>query len=75
MAKPKLTKSEKVREMLARSKSATIPSICTATGWQTHSAHALLSGFRKAGSTIERQPNGAGKASIYRITASPDQGA
>ena len=72
MAKPIQTKTEKVRAMLARPNGTTIPAICKATGWQAHSAHAVLSGLRKAGHTIDRQPAGTGKASIYRMTASPE---
>lgn len=72
MANPKQTKTERVRAMLARPNGTTIPAICKTTGWQAHSAHALLSGFRKTGHTIERQPTGTGKTSIYRITASPE---
>lgn len=72
MANPKQTKTERVRTMLARPNGTTIPAICKVTGWKAHSAHALLSGFRKAGYTIVRQPARVGKASIYRITASPE---
>lgn len=74
MAKAKQTKTDKVRAMLARPQGAGLEAICRATGWQPHSARAVLSGLRKAGFTIEREmPEGSKTgASIYRITASPE---
>lgn len=74
MSKSKQTKTDKVRAMLSQSKGARLEAICKATGWQPHSARAVLSGLRKAGYTIEREiPEGAKPgASIYRITASPE---
>ena len=72
MAKPKQTKTDKVRALLAGPHGTTVPAICKATGWQAHSVHAVLSGLRKNGHVIDRQPAKAGKASIYRITASPE---
>lgn len=73
MAKPKQTKKDKVRAMLERADGATLDAICKATGWQAHSARAALSGFRKAGHTVERFTPGDGKAGAarYRITTSP----
>lgn len=58
--------------MLKRPSGATLDAICKATGWQPHSARAVLSGLRKAGYTVERHA-GAGKdgTSVYRITANP----
>ena len=72
--KPKQTKTDKVRTMLARPQGANLDAICKATGWQAHSARAGLSGLRKAGCTIEREAPGEGKgdSSIYRITATPE---
>lgn len=70
MPKTKQTKTAKVQAMLRRPSGATLEALCKATGWQPHSARAVLSGLRKAGFTIERQA-GAGKnsASVYRIAA------
>lgn len=72
MSKPRQTKTDKVRAMLDRPQGASLEAICTATGWQPHSARAVLSGLRKAGHLIARTP-GDGKAgnSVYRITAVP----
>ena len=77
MAKPRQTKTDKVRAMLSRPQGASLDAICKATGWQAHSARAVLSGLRKAGHTIEREVPGVGKGghSIYRITAAPELGA
>lgn len=72
MAKPKQTKTEIVRAMLARPKGATIDAICKATGWQAHSVRAALSRFRKAGYTVDRHATDSGKASVYRISATPE---
>lgn len=73
MPKPKQTKTEKVRAMLARPQGASLAAICKATGWQPHSARAVLSGLRKAGYTVEREAaEEKGGPSIYRITATPE---
>jgi len=72
MAKAKQTKTDVVRGMLAKPKGASLAAICKATGWQAHSARAMLSGLRKAGYEIERTAAGdKGGGSVYRITASP----
>lgn len=72
MSKPKQTKTGKVRAMLTRPQGASLEVICKATGWQKHSARAVLSGLRKAGYTIEREAQEEkGAGSVYRITAEP----
>ena len=72
MSKPKQTKTEKVRDLLTRPEGTSIEAICKATGWQPHSARAVLSGLRKAGYTVERQAaEKQGAGSVYRITAEP----
>lgn len=74
MSKRKQTKTDKVRAMLSQSKGASLEAICKATGWQPHSARAVVSGLRKAGYTIEREIPQDSKTgtSVYRITASPE---
>lgn len=74
MTKQKQTKTEMVRAMLARPEGASLDAICKATGWQRHSARAVLSGLRKAGYGITREAAGDGKSdgSLYRITAEPE---
>jgi hypothetical protein len=60
--------------MLVRPQGASLDAICKATGWQAHSARAVLSGLRKAGHRIERQAPGEGEdgSSVYRITPAPE---
>ena len=73
MTKRKQTKSDKVRAMLARPEGTSLAAICKTTGWQPHSARAVLSGFRKAGYTVERQATHEKDGStLYRITAEPE---
>lgn len=77
MSKRTQTKTDKVRAMLARPQGATLEAICKATGWQPHSARAVLSGLRKAGATIDREApdEGKGGGSVYRITATSETSA
>ncbi|QFT47415.1 hypothetical protein FIU97_12605 [Roseivivax sp. THAF40] len=74
MAKSRQTKTDKVREMLSQPQGASLEAICKATGWQSHSARAVLSGFRKAGYTVERSTEVKNNktGSVYRITVSPE---
>jgi hypothetical protein len=71
MTKPKQTKKAKVRAMLERPDGATLEAICKATGWQAHSARAALSGFRKAGHTVERITPGDGNRTVSWHTSIP----
>jgi len=69
---PKTTKIDTVRQMLSAAEGASLAQICAATGWQAHSARAVLSGFRKAGFTLERSAAAkAGGGTVYRITTAP----
>ncbi len=73
MSKPKQTKIARVQILLQRPSGARLEALCSATGWQTHSVHAALSGLRKAGHTIERTPGKSnGGASVYRILRTTD---
>jgi hypothetical protein len=66
------TKIETVRQMLAAPEGASLGQICTATGWQAHSARAALSGLRKAGVILVRESSReVGGEAVYRIAASP----
>ena len=47
MTKRKQTKTDKVRAMLARPEGTSLDAICKSTGWQPHSARAVLSGLRR----------------------------
>ena len=65
------SKSAAVVELLRRTDGATLDDITNATGWQNHTARAVLTGLRKKGHTIERTKDGG--VSRYRITGSADQ--
>jgi hypothetical protein len=47
-------KNEKVIALLRRDGGASLLEITKATGWQPHSARAVLTGFRKKGHSIEK---------------------
>ena len=67
---PKQTKLDRIRDMLAAKRGASLPQLCKATGWQTHSVRAALTGLRKKGYVIERTRAEDGTTS-YRITSAP----
>ena len=64
------TKSDKVITQLSRAKGASLDEICKATNWQPHSARAFLTGLRKKGFVIPREPRGE-EGTAYRITVGP----
>jgi DNA-binding transcriptional regulator PaaX len=67
---PKITKIQNLRKMLEKPAGASIDALCQATGWQAQSVRAAVTGLRKAGYTVERDPAQNG-GSVYRITAAP----
>jgi DNA-binding IclR family transcriptional regulator len=66
-----ICKSAAVVELLSRADGATLDDITNATGWQNHTARAVLTGLKKKGHTIERTKEDG--VSRYRITGSADQ--
>lgn len=64
-AKPKSTRLDQLQKLLTRDKGASIAEMTKATGWQSHSVRAALSGLRKKGVTIERTKRG--NVSSYHI--------
>ncbi len=50
----KTSKTTLLRQLLERDDGASLAEICSATGWQVHSARAALTGLRKGGTTVER---------------------
>ena len=60
------TKLGLVADMLRRQDGATLGELCVATGWQAHSARAVLTGLRKKGHVIERLRRD--DMACYRIT-------
>ena len=65
------SKSAAVVELLRRGDGATVDDLTDATGWQNHTARAVLTGLKKKGHTIERTKDDG--VSRYRITGSADQ--
>lgn len=62
------TKIAEVIELLRRKDGATLEELTSATGWQTHSTRAVLTGLRKKGHTIAKSKRN--NATCYRITES-----
>ena len=66
------TKKAQILALLTRKRGASMTDLTAATGWQTHSVRAALTGLRKRGTIIDRQSDTAG--SHYR-TIVPQTGA
>ena len=67
-SKPKRkTKASIVEALLERKDGAGLDAIGKATGWQTHSSRAFLSGLRKKGREVVRYQDDKG-TSIYKLT-------
>ena len=70
---PRETKAAILRKLLTRKAGADLVALQSVTGWQPHSVRSALSGFRKAGYTIDRTAAAkSGGTAIYRITGAPD---
>ena len=67
---PKTRKTDLVRALLDQEGGATLAALCAATGWQAHSARAVLSTLRKTGHAIRREAGPDG-ASVYRLVPAP----
>ena len=67
-APPRSTKQAMIATMLRQRDGAAIAELMTATGWQSHSIRAALTGLRKAGHQIKRQRDSAG-ATRYRLVS------
>ena len=63
-----ISKQATIAAMLRQRNGTTITELMAATGWQSHSIRAALTGLRKAGHQIERQRDTAG-ATRYLCTA------
>ncbi|WP_108812238.1 DUF3489 domain-containing protein [Sphingorhabdus sp. Alg231-15] len=64
------SKSDRVKQLLARAKGASIEEISEATQWQAHSVRSFLTGLRKRGFILVREQRGD-EGSAYRITSGP----
>lgn len=67
------TKSAIVARLLSRDKGATIAELTKATGWQSHSCRAFLTGLRKKGHAITREDRDS--VTAYRMSAALTSGA
>jgi hypothetical protein len=63
------TKSDTVIKLLLRAKGATPVELIAATDWQPHSVRAFLSGLRKKGRAIVREPRKNGDAAYCIVVA------
>mgnify|MGYP002779499749 CR=1 FL=1 len=61
---------DRLLALLDRDGGATISEIVEATGWQPHSARAMVSGIRKAGTTVAKEKvGGVTRYSVATATA------
>jgi Protein of unknown function (DUF3489) len=71
-AAPKpLSKQAQVIALLERPEGVALAAIVASTGWQPHSARAVLSGLRKDGYDINSDKRDGGER-VYRIVAGPN---
>jgi hypothetical protein len=68
LQQPRQTKTSIVEALLTREGGASLEALCGATGWQTHTCRAFLTGLRKKGREVMRSSDKDGK-SIYLIAA------
>jgi len=66
-SEPRQTKAATVGAMLSSKEGITLEAMCTATGWQSHTCRAFLTGLRKKGREVVRYKDEQG-GSIYRMT-------
>lgn len=71
---PRTTKIQIVRDLLSSETGATLEALCAATGWQSHSVRAALSGLRKDGTVILREASDDAQRpdARYRICTTPE---
>ena len=63
------TKQAKLVSMLSRKSGVTLEKAAEALGWQKHTTSATMTGLRKRGYVIDREPRDR-KPSLYRIKVS-----
>jgi hypothetical protein len=66
LGRQRVTKRALLIGMLHREEGASVEAIMAATGWLPHSTRAALTGLRKAGHSITRSKDDAGR-SVYRV--------
>ena len=67
LTSPRLSKKSTILELLQRPRGAVIGELTAATGWQSHSVRAVLTGLRKEGRELLRDKDDAG-ITHYRAT-------
>ena len=72
--KPVATKAATIRNLMTRTRGATMGELATASGWQPHSLRAFMSGLRKSGAQIAREPRKSGEQA-YRLVSEGDSSA
>lgn len=77
VAKPRKTKKAELIRLLSTRAGASIESISSKLGWQSHTTRAAISGLRKAGFEVTVDKAVGGKPTRYKITSdqSLDDGA
>jgi predicted ArsR family transcriptional regulator len=65
------TKKQELIQLLTRKAGADVATISDKLSWKTHTTRAALSGLRKAGYAVVGDTPGEGKATRYRISATP----
>jgi predicted ArsR family transcriptional regulator len=69
------TKKQELIQLLTRKAGADVATISDKLSWKTHTTRAALSGLRKAGYEVVGDKPGEGKATRYRISATPAEAA
>lgn len=65
------TKKQELIRLLAGKTGADVAGLSDRLGWQQHSVRAALTGLRKAGYDIQKEPGPGGKLARYRIFPGP----
>ncbi|EYD75859.1 hypothetical protein Rumeso_02641 [Rubellimicrobium mesophilum DSM 19309] len=68
-----MTKLGQIHALLASPSGASLATLCDATGWQSHSVRAALTGLRKGGKVIEKS-KGEDGTTLYRLVAKTEAG-
>ena len=68
----RVTKKDQLIRLLSRRTGASVVAISEALGWQVHTTRAALTGLRKAGFYLAKDPAARGGPARYRITERPD---
>ena len=73
VAKPLRTKKAELIRLLSTRAGASIETISSKLGWQSHTSRAAISGLRKAGYEVTVDKAEGGKPTRYKITSDPSR--